>query len=79
MVFILLLIREDNFDILKQIVTEKGSHLDIRLPSITSALATSRDRTSSAKMLRKHNEFLSNVCPSSPDSGKISQTCLNVS
>ncbi|XP_065225728.1 popeye domain-containing protein 3-like [Planococcus citri] len=59
-----------------KIVTEKGSHLDIRLPSITSALATSRDRTTSAKMLRKHSEFLSNACPSSPDSMNSSRERL---
>lgn len=49
-----------------KIVTEKGSHLDIRIPSITCALA-SRDKSGS-KLLRKQNDFLSNICPSSPES-----------
>lgn len=48
-------------------VTDKGSHLDIRLPCVTSALATSRDK-SNAKLLKKHTEFLSAMRPGSPES-----------
>lgn len=49
-------------------MTEKGSHLDIRLPCITSAMAVSKERSNS-KSLKRHNDFLTSVCDGSPESG----------
>ncbi|XP_021936870.1 popeye domain-containing protein 3-like isoform X3 [Zootermopsis nevadensis] len=49
----------------KKIVTDKGSHLDIRLPSITSSLTA--EFKSPPGNLRK-NTVLSGVYPASPDS-----------
>jgi hypothetical protein len=55
---------------LLQIVTDKGSHLDIRLPSITSSLTAAGEYKSPARSLRK-NTVLSGMFPVSPDSGKV--------
>lgn len=53
-----------------QIVTEKGFHLDIRLPSITSTMSVNRDRKSpSFKALLRHNTVLAGGSPKSPESG----------
>ncbi|XP_054263535.1 popeye domain-containing protein 3-like [Macrosteles quadrilineatus] len=52
-----------------KIVTEKGFHLDIRLPSITSTLNVNRDRKSpSFKALLRHSTVLSGGSPKSPES-----------
>jgi hypothetical protein len=53
-----------------QIVTDKGSHLDIRLPSITSSLTAAGEFKSPPRNLRQ-NTLLPGVRPMSPDSGKI--------
>lgn len=61
-----------------QIVTEKGFHLDIRLPSITSSLSVNRDRKSpSFRALLKNNSAVNGAAaatasasPMSPDSSK---------
>ncbi|PNF30494.1 hypothetical protein B7P43_G10872 [Cryptotermes secundus] len=51
----------------KKIVTDKGSHLDIRLPSITSSLTAAGEFKSPPRSLRQ-NTLLPGVCPVSPDS-----------
>ncbi|KAK9503264.1 hypothetical protein O3M35_011939 [Rhynocoris fuscipes] len=52
-----------------KIVTEKGYHLDIRLPSITSSLTAAGDhKTSSFKAIKKHATVLSGSLPNSPES-----------
>ncbi|XP_068085263.1 popeye domain-containing 2 [Anabrus simplex] len=51
----------------KKIVTEKGSHLDIRLPSITSSLTSAGEYKSPPRAL-KQSSLLSTLCPTSPDS-----------
>jgi hypothetical protein len=55
---------------MSQIVTDKGSHLDIRLPSITSSLTSAGENKSPPRSLRKKT-VLSGVYPVSPDSGKV--------
>ncbi|CAH0394172.1 unnamed protein product [Bemisia tabaci] len=58
-----------------KIITEKGSHLDIRLPSITSTLSANRDAASRA--LKKHNVILNtNTHTSSPNSTNDSRELL---
>lgn len=53
-----------------QIVTEKGYHLDIRLPSITSSLTSAGDHKSPTfKAIKKHTTVLSGSLPNSPESG----------
>jgi len=50
-----------------QIVTDKGSHLDIRLPSITSSLTAAGEYRSPSRG-RRQNTVLQGA---SPDSGKF--------
>ncbi|KAG8278604.1 cAMP binding [Homalodisca vitripennis] len=60
-----------------KIVTEKGFHLDIRLPSITSSLSVNRDRKSpSFKALLRHNTVLAGGSQKSPESVSNSQERL---
>ncbi|KAL1131493.1 hypothetical protein AAG570_011110 [Ranatra chinensis] len=51
-----------------KIVTEKGFHLDIRLPCITSTLSSGDRKSPSVKALKKHTAMLAGVAPNSPDS-----------
>uniref|UniRef100_A0A0A9X8B2 Popeye domain-containing protein 3 n=1 Tax=Lygus hesperus TaxID=30085 RepID=A0A0A9X8B2_LYGHE len=52
-----------------KIVTEKGYHLDIRLPSITSTLTAGEHKNNSSnKALAKHASVLSSSAPNSPES-----------
>jgi hypothetical protein len=49
-------------------MTEKGSHLDIRLPCVTSAIKSKERRTSMLKAVKK-NIAMEKVINSSPESG----------
>ncbi|XP_014246930.1 popeye domain-containing protein 3-like isoform X2 [Cimex lectularius] len=51
-----------------KIVTEKGYHLDIRLPSITSSLTSTDHKSPTLKALKKHTSVLSGSQPNSPES-----------
>ncbi|XP_075232417.1 popeye domain-containing protein 3-like isoform X1 [Lycorma delicatula] len=59
-----------------KIVTEKGLHLDIRLPSVTSSLTSSDRKSPSFKALKRHSALLSVGCPNSPDSVSSSREKL---